>query len=554
MTETHVAVDRPLRTPASTGGSFERDLLVLLRQRARLVFTIGLGISGFVFLLKVFILGVTPEVDSFLAPYYRFGWLAHPAIFFGAIVLLQTWRGASVRQYQALVLAVSLLQVFLALTSTAFYTPNDPLLIAVALTLFIPAALIPWPMRYQVMLGVAAVAAFLIGKWLSFQFVPALDAYWAARGGRMVLVNHMVEGTFGTLVLAIVSIIVCRTLYTLRKTAYKAKRLGNYLVLEELGQGGMGTVYLAQHSLLCRPTAVKVMKRENQNPTALARFEREVRLSATLTHPNTITIYDFGRTEAADFYYAMEYLEGLDLQELVERFGPVPASRTAYILAQVAGSLAEAHSRDIVHRDIKPSNIFLTRRGGMYDFVKVLDFGLAKRIETDPDSVALTQSGVVFGTPLYIAPETVYGPDQVDGRADIYNLGGVAYWMLTGRPPFNSGRSVEVLIDHVKTIPKRPSEISELEIPPELEAIIMRCLEKKPEDRFDSAEELEQELQALSFGPVWDRAKAREWWSLHGIIGDNPRDCECFVPDEELSAAIELPQFGLEQASFSSTS
>ena len=224
----------------------------------------------------------------------------------------------------------------------------------------------------------------------------------------------------------------------------------------------------------------------------MARFEREVRLSSTLTHPNTITIYDFGRTQDNEFYYAMEYLEGLDLQELVEQYGPVPAPRTAFILAQVASSLAEAHSRDIVHRDIKPSNIFLTRRGGLYDFVKVLDFGLAKEMDADATSAVLTQSGVIFGTPLYISPETVYGQDEVDGRADIYNLGGVAYWMLTGQPPFSSSRSVEVLIDHVKTIPKRPSEISELDIPPELDEIVMKCLEKKPEDRFRTAEELEE--------------------------------------------------------------
>ena len=188
---------------------------------------------------------------------------------------------------------------------------------------------------------------------------------------------------------------------------HAASRIGNYVIEGEIGKGGMGKVYRAQHSMIRRPTALKVMESQaDRTLEALARFEREVQLSATLSHPNTITIYDFGRSEDATFYYVMEYLEGMDLQRLVEKFGPLPPERTAFILRQVCGSLAEAHSRGIIHRDLKPSNIFLTELGGLYDFVKVLDFGLAKQMHPTPDDVLVTQVGQVFGTPLFMAPET----------------------------------------------------------------------------------------------------------------------------------------------------
>jgi len=265
---------------------------------------------------------------------------------------------------------------------------------------------------------------------------------------------------------------------------------------------------------MCRPTAVKVVRSTNGEGLALQRFEQEVRLSSTLTHPNTITIFDFGRTPDNTFYYAMEYLAGLDLQRLIERHGPLPANRAIYILRQVCGSLAEAHSRGIVHRDIKPSNIFLTQRGGLFDFVKMLDFGLAKRIEAD-GAAELTKTGMLFGTPRYIAPETVYGTEPADHRSDLYNIGGVAYWILTGQPPFPSANPVELIVDHVKKVPKPPSEISEIAIPRALDALVMRLLEKKPDDRFGAASEVDAALREIAFDDPWTEERAREWWELH---------------------------------------
>ncbi len=546
--EEQVEVQRRFATPTSSGGSFEQGLRALLWERCRQVFWIGLAVTAIAYLLHISVLKTEPQLDSAVSAWDALIWAVHPFSFVLALLLHYTWRGASARTLQRLVFAIFAIDLAVAVVGAALFLPSDPLFIAVAIFLFVPAALIPWPVRYQVALGAVGAVSFLVGTVLIRRFVPGAEAYWAELGGSMAFVNHLIEGTVGYVVLAAIAVIASRTLYTLRKTAHKAKTLGNYLVHGELGSGGMGQVFVAQHALMCRPTAVKVLNSDNNNPTAVARFEREVRLSSTLTHPNTITIYDFGRTQDNEFYYAMEYLEGLDLQELVEQYGPVPAPRTAFILTQVASSLAEAHSRDIVHRDIKPSNIFLTRRGGLYDFVKVLDFGLAKEMDADATSAVLTQSGVIFGTPLYISPETVYGQDEVDGRADIYNLGGVAYWMLTGQPPFSSSRSVEVLIDHVKTIPKRPSEISELDIPPELDEIVMKCLEKKPEDRFRTAEELEEALLSIDFEPNWNRKKARDWWTLHGIVGEEALDCECFAPDSEISGEAGMTELALEHA------
>jgi serine/threonine-protein kinase len=251
-----------------------------------------------------------------------------------------------------------------------------------------------------------------------------------------------------------------------------------------------------------------------RSPEAIARFEREVQLSATLTHPNTITIYDFGQSEDATFYYVMEYLGGMDLQRVVEKFGPVPPHRAAFILRQVCGSLAEAHTRGIIHRDLKPSNIFLTERGGLHDFVKVLDFGLAKRMAPEPGDVQLTQVGSVFGTPLFMAPETA-ADMTVDHRADQYSVGCVAYWMLAGRPPFEGTSPYDVIAKHLKVPPRPPSDYSEFVNAKALDSIVLKCLEKKPADRFTDMEEVRTALEAVGFEEPWDGATAREWWNLH---------------------------------------
>jgi hypothetical protein len=296
-----------------------------------------------------------------------------------------------------------------------------------------------------------------------------------------------------------------------RKSALKAKQLGQYALDGEIGSGGFGTVYRGHHALMRRPVAVKLLDPLVANNDSVARFEREVQLTCKLTHPNTIALYDYGRTPDGLFYYAMEYLEGLALDKLVQGFGRQPEGRVIHILRQVCGSLAEAHAQDLVHRDIKPANIFLTQRGGIPDFVKVLDFGLVKARNLE-GQVELTGATATLGTPLYMSPEAVRHPDRVDARSDLYSLGCVGYYLLTGETVF-AGLSVgEVLLHQVGTPPEKPSIRLREPVSPDLEELLMSCLAKTPEERPTSAEALEAALAKCVSAALWSRSEANEWW------------------------------------------
>ena len=239
------------------------------------------------------------------------------------------------------------------------------------------------------------------------------------------------------LILAVGSTFGARTISRLRRQVAEARQLGQYRLRRRIGAGGMGEVYLAEHQLLKRPCAVKLIRPDDAaDPKALERFEREVRLTATLSHPNTVEIYDYGRAEDGTYYYVMEYLPGLSLAELVERHGPLPPARAVYLLRQVCGALREAHAAGLIHRDIKPSNIFAARRGGMDDVAKLLDFGLVRPAAT-ARAAHLSEEGQILGTPLFMSPEQATGGRELDERSDIYSLGAVAYYLLTGRPPFD---------------------------------------------------------------------------------------------------------------------
>jgi serine/threonine-protein kinase len=511
----------------ATGDSFELELRELLRQRTRLMLGVVLVVVAIAVVVDKFLVEQPPGLAGGFSPWreeIRFVFLGA----FGMALALTYLLKCTARQFQMLAFGVVAIAMVLAIFLNASVVPDEEPILAVALCLFVYAAFIPSPRRFPIILGVLALISFVMAAVMTFAFVEGAEAYWAERGSLLgtsaiaVLRNHLINGTVSIGILALVAHAVSKTLYSLRKTAHQAERLGNYYVEEELGAGGMGQVFRARHALIRRPTAVKVMQVSGQDAqAAVTRFEREVQLSATLTHPNSITIYDFGRTPDNRFYYVMEYLEGLDLQKLVERFGPIPPARSVFILAQACSALGEAHGRGIVHRDIKPSNIFLTQRGGLYDFVKVLDFGLAKQVSAD-DAAGLTKTGVAVGTPRYISPEAIKGTEHIDPRSDLYCLGAVAYWMLTGRPPFEAKSSVELLIDHVKATPDRPSQVTEVQIPPELDDIVMTCLEKDPEDRFPDAASLEAALRELPFGEPWTAEKALEWWNLHGLASPEP--------------------------------
>lgn len=292
--------------------------------------------------------------------------------------------------------------------------------------------------------------------------------------------------------------------------------VGNYVLEDVLGRGGMGVVYRARHIALDRPAAVKLVSAgvlEADHTTGAesgeSRFEREARATAALRSPHTVELYDYGRAADGRLYYAMEYLEGLDLEQLVKRFGPQPVERAVHVLTQVCESLQEAHAGGVVHRDIKASNIFLCQLGSSYDFVKVLDFGLVR------PSQSRGEMATAVGTPAYMAPEIAVDGATVDGRADIYSLGCVAYWMLTGTEVFPGDDPVSVVADHVGAAPAPPSERTEVDIPESIDRVILRCLAKKPEDRFPDAEALAAALQSCVCEGAWGPEQAREWWHLH---------------------------------------
>jgi len=302
-----------------------------------------------------------------------------------------------------------------------------------------------------------------------------------------------------------------RIIYGLREKFSAAMQLGQYTLMHKIGEGGMGVVYRAKHALLRRATAIKLVHPSKVDADMLTRFEREVQAMSLLTHPNTVAVYDYGRSPAGYFYYAMEYLEGINLESLVTRYGPQPFDRVVAVLAQVAGALAEAHRAELIHRDIKPANIILCERGGLPDFVKVLDFGLVKEITGNTSSSSSTTKSIL-GTPAYVAPEAVTDPDLVGTPVDLYALGAVGYFLLTGRKVFDGKTPLDTCIQHVTGTPVPPSEARGDPLPPALEQLILELLAKAP-DKRPTALELGKRLRAMSVVGDWLEAESAVWWA-----------------------------------------
>jgi serine/threonine-protein kinase len=287
-----------------------------------------------------------------------------------------------------------------------------------------------------------------------------------------------------------------------------AAPFGPYTLGEKIGEGGMGVVYKAHHAGLEGLQAIKLLPFERAEGRALRRFEREFQLTSMLSHPNTISVYDFGRTPEGSFYYAMEYLEGMDLQALVERTGPQPPARVAHLLAQVCGALAEAHGAGLLHRDIKPANVFLCGTGDHRDVVKVLDFGLIKEFGQGANDGMRTEVDTIVGTPTYLAPEAVTAPETMDGRSDLYAVGALGYFLLTGTPPFSGKTVLEVCAQHLHCEPVPPSERVRTSLPSELEQLILSCLAKSPEERPRDAASLRAALLPLAAAWTGEQAAA----------------------------------------------
>lgn len=313
------------------------------------------------------------------------------------------------------------------------------------------------------------------------------------------------------MVAAVAALFAAAALFVLRRlerAEERSARLGQYVVETKIAEGGMGVVYRARHALLRRATAVKLLRQDMMSAARLRDFEREVRATARLEHPNTVTLYDYGRTPEGVFYYAMELLDGVTLRELVDRFGRQPAARVKRILAQVAAALDEAHGAGLVHRDVKPGNIMLCRQGGEPDVVKVLDFGLVRELEAEGEDVPKR----LVGTPMYMSPEAIRAPEQVDGRSDLYAVGAVGYFLLAGNHMFRAESVSEVCAMHLGETPRPLSELVPGEVPADLEAVIMACLAKDPDDRPQSAAELRQALGRCEDPGGWTRDDACGFW------------------------------------------
>ncbi len=312
----------------------------------------------------------------------------------------------------------------------------------------------------------------------------------------------------------IFTVIVARMQREAQRNAIANKKLGQYTLENKLGEGAMGVVYKGHHAILRRATAIKMLNMDRVNQDSINRFEREVQITSQLNNPHTVAIYDYGRTEEGIFYYAMEYLDGIDLQTLVDKYGPQPEARVIQILLQVCSSLYEAHSSGLVHRDIKPANIMLNRRGGVPDLIKVLDFGLVKAVD-DRKQQQLTQANAMAGTPLYMSPESIQTPAAVDARSDLYAVGAVGYFLLTGQPPFLSDSLVELCRMHLSEIPKSPSTRLGRQVCVELEQTILDCLDKNLARRPQTARDIILRLEKSTIATHWSLQNAETWWSQH---------------------------------------
>ena len=388
----------------------------------------------------------------------------------------------------------------------------------VSAVILIFAAVVPNKPRRTLLASLSAAAMDPLGLVIA-----------VARGNAAPPAAQVIVICLSPFMAAGVSTVISSVVHNLARSADEAKRLGSYLLTERLGAGGMGEVWRAEHRMLARPAAIKLIRAESVGDVgAVRRFEREALATSTLQSPHTIHLYDFGITDDGTFYYVMELLDGLDLDELVRRDGPQPAERVVHILRQVCESLDEAHHRGLVHRDVKPANIYVCRYARELDFVKVLDFGLVKPRDATsaPAELAptLTIDGALAGTPAFLAPEMALGEKEIDGRADVYALGCVGYWLLTGQLVFEAETPMKMILRHLQAAPAPPSDRTELTVPAALDRLLLECLEKEPSKRPASAAELGQRLAAIELAEPWSRARAAVWGEAHAGAKRAPVD------------------------------
>ncbi len=424
--------------------------------------------------------------------------------------------------------------VFESLIAASLPSPLRPELIALLGLLGIllyRSAIVPGDARRAFWLGAGAAAPL---PFVTYGIYARADPATLAGAPLAYAAWTFVFCVFAVLL----STMIARVIYGLRQKVSEARRLGQYTLEEKIGEGGMGAVYRASHALLRRPTAIKLLPPERAGQMDLVRFEREVQMTSLLASPNTVSVYDYGRTPDGIFYYAMEYLDGIDLDELVRRDGPMPPARAAHVLAQVCRALEEAHGVGLIHRDIKPANILLCHRGGTPDMAKVVDFGLVKDLQARRDGVTL--ENMVLGTPHYMAPEAISSPERLDARSDLYALGAVGYFLLTGKVVFEGETAMDVFAQHLREAPVSPSARLGRPLPAGFESLLLAALSKQPEARPPSARAFREALSACADVPPWTETAAAAWWRERGERLKRARAGEPTVPSEERTLVVDV--------------
>lgn len=488
---------------------FEEDTRSVLQRRLTLVFGVLGGVALF-YAVSHFVLRLLPVAADQSPPLIAVITFSLGAI--SALLALRfKLRPRSLTELLLLDAVVTALNCWAIALSLTQVSPRNEASASIVLgttyVLIARAVFLPSSGWRTLWIGVAAlVPAGLVATWLR------VDAFGLAGSPR----DWPFQGFLVFRNLA-VTVFLCaltsHVIYGLRRQVRESAWVGQYLLREKIGEGGMGVVYRATHAMLRRDTAVKLLLPTRVGVESLMRFEREVKLTAQLTHPSTVAIFDYGRTPDGVFYYAMEYLEGGDLERLVEYAGPLPPGRALWMLEQVCRALAEAHALGLIHRDIKPSNVLACERGGEADVAKILDFGLVKDTKAEGDA-ARSNFENLTGTPLYMSPESIAAPEAVDARGDLYSLGALAYFLLVGQPIFSGKNVVEVCAAHLHSPPPAPSA-RRPEVNADLDAVILRCLAKRPADRFASASALRAALLACGAASEWSASSSLAWWAQH---------------------------------------
>jgi serine/threonine-protein kinase len=390
----------------------------------------------------------------------------------------------------------------LVLYMPSIFRPDQIALLALMVLLLYRSAMIPSEALRTALVALLSVAP--VPFFTYFLFTRPEETTSAATARLFTLYAALWSGAA-----ILVATVTSSVIYGLQQSVSRSKRLGQYTLVEKIGEGNVGAVYRAEHALLRRPTAIKVLLPDRAGGMNWKRFEREVQMTALLTSEHTVSIYDYGHTPDGVFYYAMEYLDGIDLEALIVKEGPLPPGRVVHILGQVCAALEEAHGSGLIHRDIKPANLILCARGGHHDFVKVVDFGLAREMKSASSS-ALTSENAVWGTPHYMSPEAIRSA-EVGAPSDVYALAATAYFLLTARPVFD-GSPVVVFSHHLETAPEPPSLRLGRPLPKQLEAVLLAALEKDAARRPQTAREFAERLAACSDVTPWTEAEAAAWW------------------------------------------